>query len=309
MGKKNKKKKDQSKQNNQGKFKISEDLSPVGEVLTTTFDEIESRSLGTSISGVPVNFYDLDAMTQGLQRSSLTVLAGRPAMGKTSFSLNMVMNVAKIHDLPVCLFGLEMSKECYTYRLLSMNVGIEAGRLRTGRLAKEEWPELDQSIEELGQLPIFICDKPNITVKEMLAKCEKIKKRQNKELGLVVVDYAQMMEGHACQSRDEELSKVVIALKDMARKLKVPVVVLSQLNRDLELRDNKRPMLCDLRETQALETHADLVVMLYRDEYYNAETEAKGIAELITCKHRNGPVGTVKLLFEPEFTRYRNLAA
>ena len=242
MGKKIKKKKDQTKQNNQGKFKFSEDLSPVAEVLTTTFDEIESRSLGTSVAGIPVNFYDFDAMTQGLQRGSLIVLAGRPAMGKTSMSLNMAKNVAQLHDLPVCIFGLEMSKECYTYRLLSMDIGIETGRLRTGRLSQDEWPALGKGINELGQLPIFICDKPNITIKEMVAKCEKVKKENGTELGLVLIDFVQLMDGPAYESRDEELSKVVIALKEMARKLNVPVLVLSQLNRDLENRENKRPM-------------------------------------------------------------------
>ena len=306
---KKKKKKDETKTKGLKKLKFSEELSPLADILTTTFDEIESRSLGTSVAGIPVNFYDFDAMTQGLQRGSLIVLAGRPAMGKTSMSFNLARNVATLHDLPVCVFSLEMSKEQVTYRLISSEVGVEVGRLRTGRLQQDEWPYLGEGINTLGKTPIFICDKTNITVKEIFKRCEKVKQQAGKELGLVLVDYVQLLDGPDHLTRDEELSKIVIQLKDMARKLDVPVLVLSQLDRNLELRNNKRPMLSDLRETQSLETHADLVVMMYRDEYYNPETEDRGIAELITCKHRNGPVGTVKLLFEPQFTRYRNLAA
>ena len=306
---KKKKKKDETKGKGLKKLKFSEELSPVADILTTTFDEIESRSLGTSVAGIPVNFYDFDAMTQGLQRGSLVVLAGRPAMGKTSMSFNLARNVATLHDLPVCVFSLEMSKEQVTYRLISSEVGIEVGRLRTGRLQQDEWPYLGEGINTLGKTPIFICDKANITVKEMVKRCEKIKEQEGKELGLVLVDYVQLLDGPDNQSRDEELSKIVIQLKDMARKLDVPVLVLSQLNRDIEHRCNKRPMLSDLRETQSLETHADMVVMMYRDEYYDPDTTERGIAELITCKHRNGPLGTVKLLFEPQFARFRNLAA
>ena len=202
-----------------------------------------------------------------------------------------------------------MSKEQMTYRFLSMEVGIESGRLRTGRLQQDEWPILGQGIETLGQLPLFICDKGSITVKEMLAKCQQIQKQEKKSLGLVVVDYVQLMEGPNKESRDEELSKIILDLKVMAKTLDVPLLLMSQLNRHAEYRENKRPMLSDLRETTSLESHADMVVMIYRDEYYNPETYDRGITELITCKHRNGPVGTVKLLFEPQYTRFRNLAA
>jgi len=250
-------------------------------------------------------------MTQGLQRGSLIVIAGRPAMGKTSLCLNIAKNVAQLHDLPVCLFGLEMSKECYTYRLLSMEVGIETGRLRTGKLQQDEWSILGKGIETIGKLPIFISDKTSITVEEIRATCERIKKEQgNDELGLVVIDYVQLMDGQKyMECRDAELGRIVSNLKNMATQLNVPLLLMSQLSRDIEHRENKRPMLCDLRETQSLESDADMVLMIYRDEYYNPETEDKGITELIICKHRNGPVGTVKLLFEPQFTRYRNLAA
>ncbi len=288
------------------------EFNSIASLLTTTFDEIESRSIGTDLPGLAINFYDLDAMTQGLQRGSLIVLGGRPAMGKTSLALNIAKNVSQIHQLPVCIFGLEMSKEQYTYRLLSMEVGIETGRLRAGRLTEGEWPLLGQGIENLGQLPLFINDKSKITVDEMIAKCQQVQEQENKSLGLVVIDYVQLMDGKTFihdESRDAELGDIVIRLKQMAQTLQVPVILLSQLNRDIECRINKRPMLSDLRETQALESHSDIVAMIYRDEYYNPETFDRGITELIICKHRNGPLGTVKLLFEPQYTRFRNLAA
>tara|TARA_B100000029_G_scaffold224484_1_gene222371 strand:- start:314 stop:1729 length:1416 start_codon:yes stop_codon:yes gene_type:complete len=289
--------------------KPSKGLTPTAEILTSTFNEIESRSLGTSVAGIPVNFYDLDAMTQGLQRSDLIIVAGRPAMGKTSIVLNLAKNVAQLHGLPVCVFSLEMSKEQLTYRLLSMEVGIESGRLRTGRLQQEEWPLLGQGINTLGQLPIYIDDKPNLSVLEMRSLCRRLIAEQGKELGLVVIDYLQLMEGSTPDNRVQELSRITRGLKGMAREMKVPVVALSQLSRGVESRTNKRPMLSDLRESGSIEQDADLVLMIYRDEYYNPETPDRGITELIVTKHRNGPVGTVKLLFEPQFTRFRNLAA
>ena len=290
--------------------KDSEDMKNLASIMPTTFENIEKSSLGKYSTGVPVSFYDLDAMTQGLQRGSLVVVAGRPSMGKTSFAMNLAQNVAKRNKLPVCYFSLEQSREQMSYRFLSMELGIESGRLRTGRLQQDEWGLIGKEIEDLSEVPIFICDKGSIKVKEMFSKCKKIKDKQGLgELGLIVVDYIQMMDGPNKESRDKELSKIVLDLKEMAKALDVPVVLMSQLSRDIEKRENCRPMLCDLRETQGLEAHADVVIMLYRDEFYHPETEERGIAELIVTKHRNGPVGTVKLLFEPQYTRYRNLAA
>ncbi|MFW6732506.1 MAG: replicative DNA helicase [Synechococcus sp.] len=289
--------------------KPSAGLTPTAAILTSTFNEIESRSLGTSVAGIPVNFYDLDAITQGLQRSDLIIVAGRPAMGKTSIVLNIAKNVAQLHDLPVCVFSLEMSKEQLTYRLLSMEVGIESGRLRTGRLQQEEWPLLGQAINTLGQLPVFIDDKPNAGVLEMRSLCRRLMAEQGRDLGLVVIDYLQLMEGSTPDNRVQELSRITRGLKGMARELNVPVIALSQLSRGVEARTNKRPMLSDLRESGSIEQDADLVLMIYRDEYYNPDTPDRGITEVIVTKHRNGPVGTVKLLFEPQFTRFRNLAA
>ncbi|OOV34985.1 replicative DNA helicase, partial [Candidatus Synechococcus spongiarum LMB bulk10E] len=279
------------------------------EILTSTFNEIESRSMGDSVAGIPVNFYDLDAITQGLQRSDLIIVAGRPAMGKTSIVLSMAKNVAALHDLPVCMFSLEMSKEQLTYRLLSMETGLESGRLRTGRLTQEEWPLLGQGISSLSQLPIFIDDKPDSGVMEMRSLCRQLMAQQRRELGMVVVDYLQLMEGSNSDNRAQDLSVITRGLKQLARELQVPVVALSQLNRGVESRTNKRPMLSDLRESGSIEQDADLVLMIYRDEYYNPETPDKGLAEVIVTKHRNGPVGTVKLLFESQYTRFRNLAS
>ena len=288
--------------------KDSEDIKNLASIMPITYENIEKSSIGRYSTGVPVSFDDLDAMTQGLQRGSLIVVAGRPSMGKTSFAMNLAQNVAKRNKLPVCYFSLEQSREQMSYRFLSMGLGIELGRLRTGRLQQNEWGLLAKEKEDLAEVPIFICDKGSIKVKEILSKSKKIKEKVGLgELGLVIVDYIQMMDGPNKESRDKELSKIVLDLKDMAKALDVPVVLMSQLSRDIEKRENCRPMLCDLRETQGLEAHADVVIMLYRDEYYHPETEERGIAELIVTKHRNGPVGTVKLLFEPQFTRYRNL--
>ena len=288
----------------------SEDMKNLASTMPLTFENIEKSSLGKYSTGVPVSFYDLDSMTQGFQRGSLIVIGGRPSMGKTSFAMNLATNVAKANKLPVCYFSLEQSREQMSYRFLSMGLGIESGRLRTGRLQQDEWSLIGKEVEDLAGVPIFICAKGSIKVKEILAKSKKIKENEGLgELGLIVVDYIQMMDGPNKDSRDKELSKIVLDLKEMAKLLDVPVVLMSQLSRDIEKRENYRPMLSDLRETQGLEAHSDVVIMLYRDEYYHPETEERGIAELIVTKHRNGPVGTVKLLFEPQFTRYRNLAA
>ena len=290
------------------KEEAKNELAALAGILTTNFKQIEACGSGNSAVGIPVDFHDFDAMTQGLQRGDLIVLGGRPAMGKTSLGLNMARNVAQSHGLPVCIFGLEMSKEQLTNRLLSMEVGIESGRLRTGRLEKKEWSLVSKAIENLGKQSIFVNDKRRLSVKEMIAQCKKISNSNAiQKLGLVVIDYVQLMEGLSDESRDEELSRIVLDLKKMATELDVPVVVISQLNRDLEYRENKRPMLSDLRETESLEQHGDIVVMLYRDEYYDPESKDRGMAELIFAKHRNGPLGTVKLGFEPQFNRFKDL--
>ena len=283
------------------------------DVLNTNYEDIENTSLGNKEQGIGSGFYDFDALTQGLNRGDLIVLGGRPAMGKTSISLNIALNIAERNSFPVCIFSLEMSKEQITYRLMSMDSGIESGRLRTGRLQQDEWPVLAKSIENIGRRKIYINDKSTICIKEIKDICSTIKDQsKNKKLGLIVIDFIQLMELEETSpelSRDEELTKIAIKLKKLAIDLDVPVIITSQLEREIERRNNKRPMLSDIRDTTALEGFADIITMIYRDEYYEPETEDTGITELITCKHRNGPVGTVKLLFEPQFTRFRNLAA
>ena len=286
----------------------------IGEILITKFEEIENRALGnTCDSGISVSFYDFDALTQGLPRGGLIVLGGRPAMGKTSLSLNMALNVSKTHNLPVCLFNLEISKEQISNRFLSMELGIESGRLRTGRLQLDEWSLLAEGIDSLSKLPLHITDQPISSIQEMQAICQKIKEESaKKSLGLVILDYVQLLDYlpiSEVSNREEYLLKLAKSLKRMAEELNVPVIIISQLSRDVEKRRNKRPMLSDIRDFEPLEVYSDIITMIYRDEYYNPETEDRGIAEIITCKHRSGPLGTVKLLFEPQFTRYRNLAA
>ncbi|WP_017712740.1 replicative DNA helicase [Prochlorothrix hollandica] len=284
-------------------------LTATSSILTTTFNEIEQRSTGKEASGIACNFYDLDAMTQGFQRSDLVIVAGRPSMGKTSFVLNIARSIAFIHKQAVCVFSLEMSKEQLIYRLLSSESGIESGRLRTGRVREDEWSILGRGINTLSELPIFIDDTPDLTVMDMRSKARRLSSEHNMQLGLVLIDYLQLMEGVNPDNRVQELSKITRALKGMARELNVPVITLSQLSRGVESRTNKRPMMSDLRESGSIEQDADLIIMLYRDEYYNPDTPDRGITEVIITKHRNGPTGTVKLLFEPQYTRFRNLAA
>lgn len=284
-------------------------LVATSDILTTTFSDIESRSLGLVLPGISCGFYDLDAMTQGFQRSDLIIAAGRPSMGKTSFVLNIARNIAAFHKLPIAVFSLEMSKEQLVYRLLSSEAKVESGRLRSGRIGQSEWEPLGHAISILSQLPIFIDDTPNISVAEMRSKSRRLQAEQAGALGLILVDYLQLMEGSGSDNRVQELSKVTRSLKGLARELQVPIIALSQLSRGVESRTNKRPMMSDLRESGSIEQDADLVMMLYRDEYYNPDTPDRGIAEVIITKHRNGPVGTVKLLFEPQYTLFRNLAS
>ena len=283
------------------------------DVLNTNYEDIENTSLGNKEQGIQSGFYDFDALTQGLNRGDLIVLGGRPAMGKTSISLNIALNIAEKNSFPVFIFSLDMSKEQITYRLMSMDSGIESGRLRTGRLQQDEWSVLAKSVENIGRRNIYINDKSTISIKEIQDICSTIKeKSKNKKLGLIVIDFVQLMKLEQTSSdlsRDDELTKIAIRLKKLATELDVPVIVTSQLEREIERRINKRPMLSDIRDTSALEGFADIITMIYRDEYYEPETEDSGITELITCKHRNGPLGTVKLRFEPQFTRFRNLGA
>lgn len=290
----------------QAEGRDASELSPLGDVLPESFNELEDLFSGTAEPGLPCGFYDLDAMTQGFQRSDLIIAAGRPAMGKTSFVLNIAMNVANAHGLPVVLYSLEMSKAQLTQRLLCGEAGIESGRLRSGRVHEREWLQISNAMAALNESPLFLCDAAEPTVTAMRSHLRKMKSQQG-ELGMVIIDYLQLMETPG-DNRVQGLSKLTRSLKQMARELNVPIIALSQLSRGVEARTNKRPMMSDLRESGSLEQDSDLVLMLYRDEYYNPDTPDRGIAEVSIAKHRNGPTGTVKLLFEPQFTRFKNLS-
>ena len=286
--------------------KIQQGLVPIAETLTHTYAEIQSNSTGEALPGLPCDFYDLDAMTGGFQRSDLIIIAGRPSMGKTSFALNVAHKISQSSNLATAIFSLEMSKEQLALRLLSSEAGIESNRLRSGRISQTEWEPLIEAQTNLSELPIYIDDTANTTVGQMRSEARRLQAEQGK-LGLILLDYLQLMEGSS-DNRVQELSKITRQLKGLARELNVPVIALSQLSRSVESRTNKRPMMSDLRESGSIEQDADLVIMLYRDEYYNPDTTDRAIAEVIITKHRNGPTGVVKLIFDPEFTRFRNLA-
>jgi replicative DNA helicase len=285
-----------------------EGLVPISDTIVSAFNTIENLQQGTVLPGIPSGFYDLDALTSGFSRSDLIIVAGRPAMGKTSFCLGIAANIAKEQKLPVAVFSLEMSREQLAQRMLSSDAKVSSNRLRSGRLASLEVEPLINSVGNLSELPIYIDDTANLTMTQMRSQVRRLQGQLKTELGLVLLDYLQLMEGSGSDNRVQELSKMTRSLKGLARELNVPIIALSQLSRAVEQRNNKRPMLSDLRESGSIEQDADLVVMLYRDEYYNPDTPERGIAEAIIVKHRNGPVGTVKLLFQGEFTKFENLA-
>ena len=286
-----------------------QDLVSIGETLNQTFQDLENRNEGLALPGISSGFYDLDAMTGGFQRSDLIIVAARPAMGKTAFCTNIAHHIAAgLQKLPVAVFSLEMSKEQLVQRILSSEAKIESNRLRSGRISQNEWEPISTAIGNLSELPLFIDDTPNITVTEIRSKVRRLQAEQGGTLGLVLLDYLQLMEGSS-DNRVQELSRITRSLKGLARELNVPIIALSQLSRGVEARTNNRPMMSDLRESGSIEQDADLVIMLYRDEYYNPDSPDRGIAEVIITKHRNGPTGITKLLFDPQFTCFRNLAS
>lgn len=274
--------------------------------LIGTFVEIEERSNNPNPSGLATGFYDLDGMTQGFQPSDLIIVAGRPSMGKTAFAIAAMANAAQRCQAPMLFFSLEMSNRQLAYRILSQYAQIEMNRMRLGQLSEGNWGSLAQAIADLADRNIYLNESPVQSVADIRTHCRKMAAKHG-ELGLICIDYLQLIGGDS-ENRVQEISKISRSLKLMAKELNVPVVALSQLSRAVEQRTNKRPMMSDLRESGALEQDADLVMMLYRDEYYNQDTQDRGIAELILTKHRNGPVGTVKLLFDPQYSQFRNLA-
>ncbi|MDJ0687669.1 MAG: replicative DNA helicase [Xenococcaceae cyanobacterium MO_188.B32] len=283
-------------------------LVPISETIIQTFTDIENLHQEIALPGIPSGFYDLDAMTSGFSRSDLIIIAGRPSMGKTSFCLNIAANIAREQKLPVAVFSLEMSREQLTQRMLSGEAKIASNRLRSGRISQNEFEPLINAVANLSELPIYIDDTANLSVMQMRSQVRRLQAQQKDKLGLVLLDYLQLMEGSGSDNRVQELSKITRSLKGLAREINAPIIALSQLSRGVEQRTNKRPMLSDLRESGSIEQDADLVIMLYREEYYNPDTPARGIAEIIITKHRNGPTGTVKLLFKSELTKFENLA-
>jgi replicative DNA helicase len=282
-------------------------LVPISDTLVQTYNNIEQLHQNTALPGISCDFYDLDAFTSGFGRSDLIIIAGRPSMGKTSFALNIAANIAKIHKLGVAIFSLEMSKEQLVQRFLASEAEIESNRLRAGRITQNDLEPLTRAMETLSELPIFIDDTPNISVMQMRSQLRRLQAEKGQKLGLVLLDYLQLMEGGGSDNRVQELSRITRSLKGLARELSVPVIALSQLSRGVEQRTNKRPMMSDLRESGSIEQDADLIIMLYRDEYYSPDTPDRGIAEIIITKHRNGPTGTVKLLFNAELTKFLNM--
>ena len=283
------------------------DFSPVGVVVEETLDKITKLYENKAgITGLPTGFRDLDRMTSGLQPSDLILVAARPSMGKTAFTLNIAQNVGVRQHKTVAFFSLEMSQEQLVQRLLCQIAHIDSQKLRTGQLnSDEEWTKLTDACDKLYQAPIYIDDTPGISVTEMRSKARRLKAEHG--LDLIIVDYLQLMQGRNSESRQQEISEISRSLKALARELKVPLIALSQLSRSVESRQDKRPMLSDLRESGALEQDADIVSFLYREDYYDKETENQHITEVILAKHRNGPVGSVKLYFKGEYTLFLNL--
>ncbi len=286
--------------------RVQQDLVPIGETLNETFHQLEQLSEGLTAPGIPCGFHDLDAMTGGFQRSDLIIVAARPGLGKTSLCTNIAHHIS-VQKKPVAFFSLEMSKEQLVQRILSGEAKIESNRIRSGRIGEVEWGRISRAIGELSELPLFIDDTPSITVNEIRSKARRLQSEQNGELGMIVIDYLQLMEGSFPNNRVQEVSQISRSLKGLARELNVPIIALSQLNRGVEARQDKRPLMSDLRESGSLEQDSDLVIMLYRDEYYNPDTPDRGIAEVIITKHRHGPTGTIKLAFDAQYTAFRNL--
>ena len=285
----------------------SGDTVPIRQVVLNALNTIEkaSQTKGT-VTGIPTGFVDLDYKTSGLQPSDLILVAARPSMGKTAFVLNMAQYMAFRKDRSVAIFSLEMSKEQLVNRLFALESKVDSQSIRTGNLQDEDWAKLIEGAGIIGNSRLIIDDTPGISISELRSKCRKFKLEQG--LDVVIIDYLQLMtgSGRGSDSRQQEISDISRALKGVARELNVPVVALSQLSRAVEKRDDKRPMLSDLRESGAIEQDADVVMFIYRDDYYHKDTENKNMAEIIIAKQRNGPIGTINLVWMPEYTRFVN---
>jgi replicative DNA helicase len=289
--------------------RVTNTTSEIKDLLSANLDRLEMLyERGESITGVSTGYVDLDELLSGLQPNSMYVIGARPAMGKTAFSLGMAANAAMKDQKPVLIFNLEMSQLELSQRILCSEALVDSSRIRTGKIGEAEWTRISHAVGRLAEAPIYIDDNPHTSVMEIRAKARRLKSRVG-DLGMVVVDYIQLMTGRSnAESRQVEVSEISRGLKILARELEAPVVALAQLNRQLEQRVDKRPMLSDLRESGSLEQDADVVMFLYRDEVYDDQSPDKGIAEVIVAKHRNGPVGRVRMAFRGQYTRFDNMA-
>lgn len=284
------------------------DFVPIAEIVISALAKIEQAAKAKgSVTGLSTGFTDLDIMTAGLQPSDFILVAARPSMGKTAFALSLLDYVVCRKNQSAAIFSLEMSNEQLVNRLLAMEAHIDAQKIRSGSLADEEWESLMESAEVIGGSKLIIDDTPGLSATELRSKCRKYKLEY--DISLIVVDYIQLMSsGGRIESRQQEISDISRALKSLARELNVPIVALSQLNRSVETRSDHRPMMSDIRESGAIEQDADVIMFLYRDDYYNPETEERNVAEVIIAKQRNGPTGTIKLTWQPKYTRFVNMA-
>ena len=295
---------EQGKRNQKGFHAIKDVLADVVDRIDTLFEQ------DNPITGLPTGFSDFDTMTSGLQDSDMVIVAGRPSMGKTTFAMNIAEHAAIKAKKPVAVFSMEMPAEQLAMRMMSSLGRIDQSRLRTGRLEDEDWPRLTSAVGMLAETPLFIDDTPAMSPTELRSRARRLKREQG-DLGLIVIDYLQLMQlgsSGGRENRAAEISEISRSLKSLAKELSVPIIALSQLNRSLEQRPNKRPVMSDLRESGAIEQDADLIVFIYRDEVYNDDSEDKGTAEIIIGKQRNGPIGTVRLTFLGQFTRFENFA-
>ena len=297
----------ESKINEVVQKKNVKEFVPIRTVVMNAMDKIEKASkLHGTVTGIATGFIDLDYRTAGMQPSDLVLIAARPSMGKTAFVLNIAQHVAFKQNLPVAIFSLEMSKEQLINRMFSLESSVDAQKLRTGQLNDQEWERLIESAGVIGKSKLMIDDTPGISIAELRSKCRKYKLEHN--LGIIMIDYLQLMSGSGkSDSRQQEISDISRSLKALAREIDVPVIALSQLSRAVEQRPDHRPMLSDLRESGAIEQDADVVMFIYRDDYYHKDTEKKDIAEIIIAKQRNGPIGTVELVWLPRYTQFVNM--
>ena len=288
----------------------SAEFVPIRQVALNVLENIEKASrTKETVTGIPTGFIDLDYKTSGFQPSDFILIAARPSMGKTAFVLNVVDHVAVRKGIPCMIFSLEMSKEQLVNRMLSMESNVDSQKLRTGTLTDADWDAVVEGVGVIGGSKLIIDDTPGISITELRSKCRKVKLEHG--LGLIVIDYLQLMSGSGKRGNDnrqQEISEISRSLKALAREMKAPVVALSQLSRACETRTDHRPMLSDLRESGAIEQDADVVMFLYRDDYYNKDSEMKDMAEVIIAKQRNGPIGTVNLVWMPQYTRFANAA-